>query len=271
VRSIQFAGNTAFRSDVLETVIGTNTGEADHQPVRRQHQRDLGAARRRRRSDLAVLSRRRLSRVRVAVEAATDSTALGDRPPASAALTAALAAADRGDGLYVRYVVDEGEPTLLTGVEVALAGTDLTIHTPEQRRCARWRSPTLPSSMARASSRRRPTRRAARRPPPTSSSRGRRRRDPDQLKGRLFSHGRPRAEVGYEVAVTGPRRVTARYALANLQTMQIGQVVIRGNFKTRDSIILSELAMRRGGLLTQDVLADGARRLRNTRCSTRST
>jgi outer membrane protein assembly factor BamA len=86
----------------------------------------------------------------------------------------------------------------------------------------------------------------------------------EQLKDRLYSHGRPRAEVGYAIAVVGPRRVAVRYTLANVQTLQIGTVVIRGNFKTRDSIILSELGLRRGELFTQDALADGARRLRNT-------
>ena len=203
--------------------------------------------------------------VRVAVEAATDPAALGDRPPASAALTAALAAADRGDGLYVRYVVDEGEPTLLTGVEVALAGTDQAIHTPEQRTLCQMvladladlygaRQLATPTDPARCAST----------APDLKFQEDVAAATRDQLKSRLFSHGRPRAEVGYEAAVTGPRRVTARYALANMQTMQIGQVVIRGNFKTRDSIILAELGMRRGGALTQDVLADGARRLRNT-------
>src|SRR4029079_13527164 len=50
----------------------------------------------------------------------------------------------------------------------------------------------------------------------------------------------------------------------NIQLLQIGKVVIRGNFKTRDSIIRSELGLRQGALFTQDALADGARRLRNT-------
>jgi outer membrane protein assembly factor BamA len=58
--------------------------------------------------------------------------------------------------------------------------------------------------------------------------------------------------------------VAAKYTLTNIQLLQIGKVVIRGNFKTRDSIIRSELGMKQGALFTQDALADGARRLRNT-------
>jgi outer membrane protein assembly factor BamA len=86
----------------------------------------------------------------------------------------------------------------------------------------------------------------------------------DQLKTQLFGHGRPRAEVGYEVTEIAPRRIGARYTLSNVQTLQIGKVVIRGNFKTRDSIILGELDMKQGELFTLDALASGARRLRNT-------
>lgn len=265
VRSIQFAGNTAFRSDVLETVIGTTPEKlttslfgGNTNATSSQLAADVDR--------IAQFYRAAGYRdVRVAVEAATDPAALGDRPPASAALTAALAAADRGDGLYVRYVIDEGEPTLLTGVEVALAGTDQTIHTPEQRALCLMvladlaelygaRQLATPSDPARC----------AASAPDVKFQEDIAAATRDQLKSRLFSHGRPRAEVGYDAAVTGPRRVTARYALANMQTMQIGQVVIRGNFKTRDSVILSELNMPRGGLLTQDVLAEGARRLRNT-------
>ncbi|HEU4735235.1 MAG TPA: BamA/TamA family outer membrane protein, partial [Kofleriaceae bacterium] len=74
----------------------------------------------------------------------------------------------------------------------------------------------------------------------------------------------PRAEVGYEIAVAAPHRVIAKYTLANIQPLQIGKVVIRGNFKTRTSIIRSELGLREGASLTQDALAEGARRLRNT-------
>ena len=265
VRSIQFAGNTAFRSEVLETVIGTTPEKL----TTNLFGGNTNATSAQLAADVDRISQfyraAGYREVRVAVEAATDSAALGDRPPASAALTAALAAADRGDGLYVRYVVDEGEPTLLTGVEVALAGTDQAIHTPEQRALCQMALADL-AELYGARQLATPTdpARCASTAPDIKFQEDVAAATRDQLKGRLFSHGRPRAEVGYEVAVTGPRRVTARYALANLATMQIGQVVIRGNFKTRDSIILSELGMRRGGLLTQDVLADGARRLRNT-------
>ncbi|HEX7841187.1 MAG TPA: POTRA domain-containing protein, partial [Kofleriaceae bacterium] len=259
VHSIQFTGNHAFTSDQLEDVIGTTQEKLTTSL--------LGGNTNATSAQLAA-DVDRIARfyrgagyrdVRVHVEAATDPAALG-----SAALTAALSAIDRGDGLYVRYVIEEGEPTRLTGVEVALTGDDAAIHGPDERELCTMVLSDLAELYAIPSlSPTRPDRCAAAvkdlkfREDDAAQTR-------DQLKGRLFSHGRPRAEVGYTAAVTGPHQVTARYTLANVQVLQIGKVVIRGNFRTRDSIILSELDLRRGARFTQDALADGARRLRNT-------
>ena len=234
VRAIEFVGNKAFGAGELEGVIGTtqeklstslfggNTNatsaqlDADaHQIAQAYH----GAGYR---------------DARVRVEAATDPSAFG-----SAALTAALAAAERGDGLHVRYVIDEGEPTLLAGVEIALA-TGGKFHNPEDGDLCTIVLAELADLygaklLATATSADRCV---------ASAADLRFREDDaaltkDQLKGRLYSRGRPRAEVGYEIRVTGPHRVVAKYTLANVQTLQIGNVVIRGNFKTRGSIILS--------------------------------
>jgi outer membrane protein assembly factor BamA len=260
VRSIEFVGNSVFHADQLENVIGTTQeklttslfgGNTNATSTQLDADRDR----------IAQFYRSAGYRdARVRVEAAPNPAAFG-----SAALTAALAATDQGDGLYVRYVVDEGEPTLLTGVEVALADGDPAIHGDDQRRlCKRVLAElaalygndqltTLTNTARCASS----ARRLLFREDDAAATR-------DQLKDRLFSHGMPRAEVGYAAEVTGPHQVTARYTLASTQTLQIGKVVIRGNFKTRDAIILSELGLRRGAPLTQDALAEGARRLRNT-------
>jgi len=260
VRSIDFTGNSVFHADQLEAVIGTTQeklttslfgGNTNATSVQLAADVD-------RISQFYRSAGYRDARVRV--EAAANPAAFG-----SAALTAALAATDQGDGLYVRYVIDEGEPTLLTGVEVALAGGDPAIHDDDQRRLCKLALAELaglygndqlavPSNPARCAA---SARTLMFREDAAAATR-------DQLKDRLFSHGMPRAEVGYAAQVTGPRQVTARYSLANTQVLRIGKVVIRGNFKTRDSIILSELGLRRGAPLTQDALAEGARRLRNT-------
>jgi outer membrane protein assembly factor BamA len=259
VRSISFAGNQAFGDDALEDELGTTQeklstslfgGNTNATTVQLAADVDR----------IASFYRRAGYRdARVRVEVATDPAAFG-----SAALTAALAAAERGDGVHVRYVIDESEPTLLAGVEIALP-RDGTIQASEQGElCAMVLAELAdlygPKQLVPAPG---PDRCAA------EAKDLKFREDDaaltkDQLKGWLYSRGRPRAEVGYEVAVVAPRRVVAKYTLAHVQTLQIGKVVIRGNFKTRASIILSELGLRRGALFTQDALADGARRLRNT-------
>ncbi len=259
VRAIQFAGNHAFRDDELEDELGTtqeklstNLFGGNTNATSAQLDADVDRITR-------FYRRAGYRDVQVHVETATDPAAFG-----SAALTAALAATDRGDGLHVRYVIDEGEPTLLTGVEVTLNKGDNTDAPVTGELCSlvlgeladlygtrQLATPTGPDRcVAEAKDLKFRQADAA--------------LTKDQLKSRLYSRGRPRAEVDYSAPDTGDHQVRARYRIRNVQTLQIGQVVIRGNFKTRDSIILSELGLRRGALLTQDALAEGARRLRNT-------
>jgi outer membrane protein assembly factor BamA len=279
VRSIQFTGNRVFGGDHLEDVIGTTQEKlttslfgGNTNATSAQLTTDIDR--------IAQFYRSAGYRdARVRVEAAPNPAAFG-----SAALTAALAATDPGDGLYVNYVIDEGEPTLLAGVEVAFhdTGSDANaapaeaapgaapadpaaIRSDEQRALCQIVLADLAELYgARAIASQSEPGRCAAAVPDLKFREDDAAATRDQLKSRLYSHGRPRAEVGYEVSLREPRRVVARYTLANIQTLQIGTVVIRGNFKTRDAIILSELGLKRGALFTQEALADGARRLRNT-------
>jgi outer membrane protein assembly factor BamA len=260
VHEIRFAGNKAFRSDQLEEAIGTTQEKLSTSL--------FGGNTNATSAQLAIDVDRITQEYRragyrdasVHFEVATDPAAFG-----SAALTAALAAAERGDGLYVRYVVDEGEPTLLTGIEVAVTGNDPTLRTPEDRAlCALALGELADLYGARQLATPSHADRCAAEVADLKFREDDAALTRDQLKSRLFSRGRPRAEVAYDVAVVAPRRVVAKYALSNVQTLQIGKVVIRGNFKTRSSIILGELGLKQGALFTQDALADGARRLRNT-------
>jgi outer membrane protein assembly factor BamA len=263
VRAISFAGNHAFSADDLEDAIGTtqeklSTSLFGGNTNATSAQLDADVDR------IAVAYRRAGYRdVRVHVEAATHPSALG-----SAALTAALSAAEHGDGMYVRYVIDEGEPTLLAGVEVAIAlAPGGKPHGPEE---AALCAVALGELADLHGARQLATATSASADRCTASAADLKFREDDaaltkdQLKGRLYSGGRPRAEVSYEAVATGPHRVVAKYTLKNIQPLHVGKVVIRGNFKTRGSIILSELGLQRGALFTQDALADGARRLRNT-------
>ena len=194
---------------------------------------------------------------RVRVTASTDAAALD-----SAALTAALVSANRGEGLYVRFTIDEGQPTLITQVDVDLGDND-DVTPANKQLCEQiladlavlYKHPRLATPVG--------TRCIG--VAQDLAFREDEAADTDEkLKNELFSRGRPRAEVVYEPVVLGPRRIVAKYKVTNVQQLKIGKVVIRGNFKTRDSIIKGELGLKEGTMLTSDKLAEGARRLRNT-------
>jgi outer membrane protein insertion porin family len=260
VRIVTFLGNRALSDDVLRDAIGTSAAKLSTSLLGRttfatsaQLSADVDG--------LVDLYRRSGYReARVTVAAATDPAALGD-----AAMTAALALADRGNGLYVRFTINEGLPTLLTQVEVTIGKDGALLVTDDQKQlCASaladlarfYAEPQLAKSAA-------PTRCIA-----LAANLKYREADAfetrEQLKDRLFSAGRPRAKVAFEVKEAGPRRMVAHYTLTDIQQLRVGKVVIRGNFHTHDFILEDELQFAQGDLLTKDRLADGARRLRNT-------
>lgn len=262
VQSIAFVGNRAIGTEALLDTIATRTAGGFSSSL-------FGASSATTSAQLAadveriVEAYRRAGYrdTRVEVSAATVRTAIG-----SAALTGALAAADRGEGLHVRFTIREGLPTLLTQIQVDLGGgKGEAIVTDEQRDlCAlvlgelaafyderQLASPAAPDRCVATAAN------LKFREANATETR-------DRLKDRLFSKGRPRATVAYETRVLGPHRVAARYTLGDVQALRIGKVVIRGNFRTRSSIIAGELQLAEGGLLTKDALAEGARRLRGT-------
>lgn len=178
----------------------------------------------------------------------------------NAAVTAALVAVDSGDSLYVRFTIEEGEPTLLSRIVVVdengtpieaglcaqilgelatrLGNRDVAVRVDNTQCASHVRD--LPFRSDDVSATR------------------------DQLRDYLFRSGRARATVEYEAVPLGPHRVEARYTVDRTQRLKLGKVVIRGNFRTKKSFIYDELNFDEGDLLTTDVLAEGARRLRNT-------
>jgi len=259
VKQMEFVGNHHLDSDTLGAAIGkearTSKGLFGDTTATTSEQLAIDV------ETLHELYRRAGYRdARISVSAATDPTALG-----SAAMTAALLVAGRGDGLYIRYTIDEGPPTLLTEIHVDLGDGGDAVTTPDQRvLCdqllkaigdiygdARLARPIGPDRCIASA--------------PDLLFRENDAIDMrDRLKDRLFGLGRPRAKVAYEATVIGPHRFAAHYALSDVQPLKIGKVVIRGNFRTATSIIEGELRLREGTPLTKDALADGARRLRST-------
>jgi outer membrane protein assembly factor BamA len=260
VLSLGFKGNKELSSSQLNDVIGTSATKfsttllgANTAASSNQLAADV---------DRIVDAYRRIGYrdAKVAVEAAPDPAALGD-----AALTAALVAANRGSGLHIRYAIDEGAPTYLERVEITLGEHGTNVTTPEEHAlCV-----LVLSDLAELFHDRRVSVRGDNQHCVATMHKLKFREDDaaltkDQLKSRLYSHGRPRAEVAYEVVPIGPHAVAAHYALSRVQPLRVGKVVIRGNFRTRDGIIRERLGLKEGQLLTQDALADGARQLRGT-------
>ncbi|HEU0034082.1 MAG TPA: POTRA domain-containing protein [Kofleriaceae bacterium] len=260
VREVEFVGNHVASSDRLADIVGTKP---------RRLSSTLFGASTAATSEMLSADIDRLVEyyrktgyrdARISVSASTNPSGLG-----SAALTAALLLANRGDDLYVRFNIDEGLPTLLTQIQVELSDKGDALSTPEERELCTQVLRDLAElykfdGLARQADPNRCIGLATNvnfREDEAATTR-------DLLKDRLYSRGRPRAEVDYEPVVIAPRRISARYKLTSIQQLKIGKVVIRGNFRTRESIIRGELRLKEGQLLTKDALAEGARRLRNT-------
>ncbi len=80
----------------------------------------------------------------------------------------------------------------------------------------------------------------------------------------LAAKGHARATVEMRRDDVAPHRVALHLDIRHTDSLEIGPVVIRGNFRTRPSIILGELQLIEGKPLTTAAIADAVRRLRAT-------
>jgi outer membrane protein assembly factor BamA len=178
----------------------------------------------------------------------------------NAAVTAALLGVDDGSALYVRFTIEEGEPTLVTRIVVTSDG-DKPV---DAALCADVLA-ELSTELGE--------REIARRSDPSKcistisglkfkydDIEGTR----DRLRDYLLKTGRGRADVEYVAVPFGINRVEARYTIRHVERLKIGKIIIRGAIKTDDELIRGELGFGEGDVLTTDRLADGARNLRNT-------
>ena len=257
VQSVRFTGNHAITSAALGdlvatkaagfrgTLLGTNTAATAEQLA----------------VDVARIkdAYRRIGYRDTLVTASAASVA---EALSSAALTAALVLAERGDGLYVRYAIDEGEPTLLSRVTI-----DVQAGTPEQQ--AALCSELLRELATELGDPELGARHAAPGQPCVATAALPYREDDvgtthERLREFLYRTGRPRATVAFEAKLLGPREMSANYTVRSIDPVRIGKIVVRGAFRTQPHVILGELPLHEGDLLTTDALAEGARRLRNT-------
>ncbi len=81
-----------------------------------------------------------------------------------------------------------------------------------------------------------------------------------------WSFGRPRAKVSVLEPVTGKRdhAVVVTFNIEERQELRIGEVLVRGNFRTREWVVRDELGFQPGAPLTGDLFTAGPRRLRAT-------
>ncbi|HUJ58496.1 MAG TPA: POTRA domain-containing protein [Kofleriaceae bacterium] len=259
VHSVQFVGNDkqAFPDDKLADLVatkqanlsgallGTNTSATSEKLAADQDR-------------IKELYRRAGYReAQVSVTASTIQAGLGD-----AAFTAALIEAGIGDDLYVRFEIDQGAPTYLSRIELE-PGDDPAakqLAGPLCKQLIGELGSELGSALVASGE---PGKCAAVaqkllfREDDVGATK-------DRLRDFLFKQGRPRADLDYEARVIDAHHVEAHYKLRTIELRKIGKVVIRGNFKTRPSIIFGQLHFHEGDLLTSDALADAARKLRNT-------
>lgn len=260
VRSVEFVGNHALSAATLAATIGTREARMSASLLGQsaaatsaQLAADVDAI-------AAAYRRAGYREARVRVDAATDPSGLGSR-----ALAAALVLAERGTGLFIRFTINEGLPTLLTRIHVSLGEAGDAIATPEDRALCELALAEL-ATVHEAPPLARPAidGRCVAVAPNLAFREAAALEARDRLRDRLYSAGRPRATVTYEQRALGPRRVVAQYTLRDVQPLTIGKVVIRGNFRTVESIIRDQLRLGEGQLLSSDALAEGARRLRST-------
>jgi outer membrane protein assembly factor BamA len=88
----------------------------------------------------------------------------------------------------------------------------------------------------------------------------------DGLRDYLWAQGRPRSGVELQVdaASVKQHRAVLVYKVALGAVRQLGTVVVRGNFRTRRSVILGELGFKPGAAVTSGMLAQGPRAVRST-------
>jgi outer membrane protein insertion porin family len=192
--------------------------------------------------------------VRVGTSVSPNAAGLGN-----AALTAALLGVDTGNDLHVRFTIDEGPPTLLTRLVVQLDGGGQ----PSSALCAEVLGElarelvnpkiALPTDKNKCAT---TIQDFEFRADDVAATR-------DRLREALFKNGRARTHVEYAAVPIGPQRIEARYTIRDIDQLKLGKVIIRGNFRTANSIIYNELDFDEGDLLTTDRLANGARKLRN--------
>ncbi|MEO8549399.1 MAG: BamA/TamA family outer membrane protein, partial [Kofleriaceae bacterium] len=173
-----------------------------------------------------------------------------------------LVLAEHGRDLHVRFAIEEGAPTLLTHISV-----DIQAEPAKQEELCTTVLKALSGALDAPEL---ATRDPKMKEPCAATATTLRYRSDDvaatteKLRDLLYQTGRPRAQVELETVPNGPDRMSAHYKLRRLDEVRVGKIVIRGNFKTRESVIREQLGLREGTPLTRSARDEGIANVRRT-------
>ena len=164
---------------------------------------------------------------------------------AASIAVAEVLAQERTGELHVRFVVDEGPRTVIERIHVVFEGRAAGAGGTGDERRVLERIGIAPGDPYV-----RPTLDAAAK----------------EVADWYWEFGRPRARVTVLEPVPGrtPNAVVVTFNIEESHELRIGEVLMRGNFRTDDWVIRGELGFRPGELLTASEFTNGPRRLRST-------
>ncbi len=233
VRSVRFTGNTSLTSASIRRELGTQVfkrslllGGASGFTTSGLLEQDVNTIIQFYRSEGF-----RNARVRLEVRRAKDRSSSGP------ALAAAVAGQHSTKGLYVLFHIEEGPRTTVASTTFVFEGPHTASAIELQKQL------TLLKSM--------------------DFQEGALQDDSEKLRRFYFARGYPRAVITAAIANNNDK-VRIVYTVEENSQARIGKIALRGNFKTRDWVILQELGLREGRLLTLEVAERAQANLRRS-------
>lgn len=222
VRSVQFHGNKSIPSRILAAPLGTQI----------HRRRIIGGASGHTTTGLLEQDKQRiLSKYRsagyletkVKMRVGRSDTLSGLGP----SLAASIAGQQKSSGLYVHFDIDEGKPSRIGKISLDFEG-DHTIDEPQLRKLVAIQTG---QSFLQES---------------VKSSR-------ERLQRYYFSQGYPRAAITTRIEQKG-LQYHVHFSISENSPAKIGEIAIRGNFKTRDWVIRQESGLHQGALVTTSLI-----------------
>ena len=226
VNSVKFSGNKAIKTPELRSVVQIAAGRyISADTLKGDHERLVQFYQKRGFNDVAL--RNRVSR----------SLEDGDN---AAVLTALVASGAGQDGLYVSFDIDEGQKTVVNTVGFIFKGPHL--YTDGDLAKVVTLKSGLPYYDAVVD------------------------RGHEELEQFYFKKAHPQARISSETRPTEgqPGRIDVTYVVQENPKVRIGKVLVQGNFKTEDWVILDELGFREGMELSLENAEIGGQNLRST-------